>query len=167
MGCSTSRVRNEDTVRRCRDRHNLMKTTIQSLHHLASAHAAYLCSLRHIGASLSVFASGEPLSVSDLTPPIFIQYPVSPSAHEPVGLENKEDERNVEQKTVVEVRTVVRNQNLAEIAAAIAECFVKASIAGEAVSELLENGQQEKSELDIFNYISNFSLDYLLICIQL
>lgn len=150
MGCATSRARNEDTVRRCRDRRNLMNTTIQSLHHLASAHAAYLHSLRHTATAFTVFSSGEPLAVSDLTPPIFIQHPVSPSPQKPVGLENEEDGRNLVQKKDVEVRMVVRHRNLAEIAAAIAECFVKASVAGEAVLELLKYGQEEKSELDIF-----------------
>ncbi|KAJ4811649.1 hypothetical protein LUZ62_024215 [Rhynchospora pubera] len=144
MGCSTSGLRNEDVMRRCRERRKLMYTTIRSLHNLASAHAAYLSSLRHTATSLTVFASGEPLIVSDLTPPIFIQYPVSPSTHKPVGLENEVDGRSVEQKKDVEVRMVVRHRNLAEIAAAIADCFVKASVAGEAVLELLENGPEEK-----------------------
>jgi Protein of unknown function (DUF630) len=150
MGCSTSRVRQADTVQLCRNRRNLMKTTVQSFHHVASAHAAYLRSLRHTAAALSVFSSGEPLAVSDLTPPIFMQYPVFPSAHKPIGLENEEDERNAEEKEVVEVRMVVRHRNLAEIAAAITECFVKASVAGEAVLQLLENGQDQKSESDTF-----------------
>ncbi|XP_078163593.1 protein ROLLING AND ERECT LEAF 2-like [Carex rostrata] len=151
MGCSTSRARNEDTVRRCRDRRNLMDTTTQSLHHLASAHAAYLHSLRHTAAAFTVFSSGEPLVVSDLTPPISIQYPVSPSPQKPVGLENEENGRNLVQKKDVEVRMVVRHRNLAEIAAAIAECFVKASVAGEAVLELLQNGQEEKKMVHYSN----------------
>jgi hypothetical protein len=79
-----------------------------------------------------------------------MQYPVFPSAHKPIGLENEEDERNAEEKEVVEVRMVVRHRNLAEIAAAITECFVKASVAGEAVLQLLENGQEQKSESDTF-----------------
>jgi hypothetical protein len=67
-------------------------------------------------------------------------------------LENEENERNDEEKKVVEVRMVVQHRNLAEMAAAIAECFMKASVAGEAVLQLTENDLEQKSESVTFIY---------------
>ncbi|KAJ4784562.1 hypothetical protein LUZ62_035808 [Rhynchospora pubera] len=73
MGCAASKVDNEDTVRRCKERRRLMKEAVHSRHLLASAHADYLRSMRLAAASLSRFAAGEPfLSISDSTPPVLL-----------------------------------------------------------------------------------------------
>ncbi|KAK6920378.1 protein of unknown function DUF630 [Dillenia turbinata] len=69
MGCAASKLDNEDTVRRCKERRCLMKEVVYARHHFASAHADYRRSLRLTGVALSDFAAGEPLSVSDQTPP--------------------------------------------------------------------------------------------------
>ncbi|MED6158196.1 hypothetical protein PIB30_030581 [Stylosanthes scabra] len=72
MGCTASKLDNEETVRRCKDRRRLMKEAVLARHHLAAAHSDYCRSLRHIGDALCTFAAGEPLSVSDNTPAVFI-----------------------------------------------------------------------------------------------
>ncbi|CAH2063405.1 unnamed protein product [Thlaspi arvense] len=84
MGCAASKLDSEDTVRRCKDRRRLMKEAVYARHHLAAAHADYCRSLRLTGSALSSFAAGEPLSVSDQTPAIFLNPP--PSEHSPANL---------------------------------------------------------------------------------
>ncbi|CAN4125950.1 unnamed protein product [Withania somnifera] len=72
MGCTASKLDNEDTVRRCKDRRRLMKEVVYARHHLAAAHSDYCRSLRITGSALSTFAAGEPLSVSDHTPAVLL-----------------------------------------------------------------------------------------------
>ncbi|KAL2330070.1 hypothetical protein Fmac_017651 [Flemingia macrophylla] len=85
MGCTASKLQNEDTVRRCKDRRRLMKDAVYARHHLAAAHSDYSRSLRLTGSALSTFAAGEPLSVSDHTPAVFLtsQQPRPPSPPAP------------------------------------------------------------------------------------
>ncbi|GMI66961.1 NITRATE REGULATORY GENE 2 [Hibiscus trionum] len=85
MGCTASKLDNEDTVRRCKDRRRLMKEAVHARHHLAAAHADYCRSLRAAGSALSTFAAGEPLSVSDETPAVFL-HPAVPSPHPTINL---------------------------------------------------------------------------------
>ncbi|XP_009624469.1 nitrate regulatory gene2 protein [Nicotiana tomentosiformis] len=75
MGCTASKLDNEDTVRRCKERRRLMKEAVYARHHLASAHSDYCRSLRITGSALSTFAAGEPLSVSDHTPAVLLRTP--------------------------------------------------------------------------------------------
>ncbi|XP_010508243.1 PREDICTED: uncharacterized protein LOC104784850 [Camelina sativa] len=72
MGCAASKLDNEDTVRRCKERRRLMTESVNARHHLAAAHADYCRSLRLTGSALSSFAAGEPLAVSDQTPAVFL-----------------------------------------------------------------------------------------------
>ncbi|XP_014497840.1 nitrate regulatory gene2 protein [Vigna radiata var. radiata] len=84
MGCTASKLENEDTVRRCKDRRRLMKDAVYARHQLAAAHSDYCRSLRLTGSALSTFAAGEPLSVSDHTPAVFLnnsQQPPPPIHH--------------------------------------------------------------------------------------
>ncbi|XP_048334734.2 nitrate regulatory gene2 protein [Ziziphus jujuba] len=78
MGCTASKLDNEDTVRRCKERRHLMKEAVSARHHLAAAHADYCRSLRYTGSALQSFASYEPLSVSDQTPAVFLHPPQTP-----------------------------------------------------------------------------------------
>ncbi|XP_021279906.1 uncharacterized protein LOC110413435 [Herrania umbratica] len=82
MGCAASKLDNEETVRRCKDRRRLMKEAVHARHHLAAAHADYCRSLRFTGSALSSFAAGEHLSVSDETPAVLL-HPVNPSPPSP------------------------------------------------------------------------------------
>ncbi|KAL0291774.1 UNVERIFIED_CONTAM: Nitrate regulatoryprotein [Sesamum calycinum] len=77
MGCTASKLDNEDTVRRCKERRRLMKEAVYARHHLAAAHAEYCRSLRITGSALVTFASGEPLAVSDHTPAVLLRTPNS------------------------------------------------------------------------------------------
>ncbi|CAH8265985.1 unnamed protein product [Arabidopsis lyrata] len=81
MGCAASKLDNEDTVRRCKDRRRLMSESLNARHHLAAAHADYCRSLRLTGSALSSFAAGEPLAVSDQTPAVFLHTTPPPSQH--------------------------------------------------------------------------------------
>ncbi|OAY49418.1 nitrate regulatory gene2 protein [Manihot esculenta] len=72
MGCTASKLDNEDTVRRCKDRRRFIKEAVNARHHLAAAHADYCRSLRITGSALCSFAAGEPLSVSEHTPAVFL-----------------------------------------------------------------------------------------------
>ncbi|KAJ9680562.1 hypothetical protein PVL29_019777 [Vitis rotundifolia] len=85
MGCTASKLDNEDAVRRCKERRRLMKEAVYARHHLAAAHADYCRSLRNTGSALSKFAAGEPLSVSDRTPAVLLRNPssVSNSSYQP------------------------------------------------------------------------------------
>ncbi|KAL1190896.1 Nitrate regulatory gene2 protein [Cardamine amara subsp. amara] len=83
MGCAASKLDNEDAVRRCKDRRRLMKEAVYARHHLAAAHADYCRSLRLTGSALSSFAAGEPLSVSDQTPAVFLHPPPPLSEQSP------------------------------------------------------------------------------------
>ncbi|EEF50254.1 conserved hypothetical protein [Ricinus communis] len=80
MGCTASKLDNEDTVRRCKERRRLMKEAVHARHHLAAAHADYCRSLRVTGSALCSFAAGEPLSVSEQTPAVFLHPPNPPTS---------------------------------------------------------------------------------------
>ncbi|PWA96101.1 hypothetical protein CTI12_AA042540 [Artemisia annua] len=83
MGCTASKLGNEDTVRRCKDRRRLMKEAVYARHHLAAAHSDYLRSLKLTGSALSTFAAGEPLSVADQTPAVLLPTPSSTTTPSP------------------------------------------------------------------------------------
>ncbi|KAK1272776.1 hypothetical protein QJS04_geneDACA012508 [Acorus gramineus] len=83
MGCTASKLENEDTVRRCKERRRLMKEAVHSRHNLATAHSDYLRSLLLTGSALSHFAAGEPLSVSDQTPPVLLRSSAAVAAAPP------------------------------------------------------------------------------------
>lgn len=59
MGCSNSKVDNEEGVARCKQRKRLMKQTVASRHHFAASHAQFVVSLKGVGAAFRQFAEGE------------------------------------------------------------------------------------------------------------
>ncbi|KAL8495677.1 hypothetical protein ACS0TY_019697 [Phlomoides rotata] len=77
MGCAASKLDNEDTVRRCKERRRLMKEAVYARHHLAAAHSDYCRSLRITGSALVTFACGEPLAVSQNAPAVLLRTPSS------------------------------------------------------------------------------------------
>ncbi|KAL6495346.1 hypothetical protein OROGR_029909 [Orobanche gracilis] len=83
MGCTVSKLDNEDTVRRCKERSRLMKEVVYARHHLAAAHSDYCRSLRITGSALVNFASGEPLAVSHHAPAVLLRTPSISSATDP------------------------------------------------------------------------------------
>ncbi|KAJ1296233.1 hypothetical protein BS78_01G284200 [Paspalum vaginatum] len=81
MGCAASKVEQEDTVRRCKERRRHMKEAVAARQLLASAHADYLRSLRVTASALSHFARGHPsLAVSHHTAPVLLSAAAPPPA---------------------------------------------------------------------------------------
>ncbi|XP_022948532.1 nitrate regulatory gene2 protein-like isoform X1 [Cucurbita moschata] len=59
MGCSQSKIDNEEAVARCKERKIHMKEAVTTRNAFAAAHSAYSMSLKNIGAVLSDYAHGE------------------------------------------------------------------------------------------------------------
>ncbi|XP_016453738.2 protein ALTERED PHOSPHATE STARVATION RESPONSE 1 [Nicotiana tabacum] len=59
MGCTQSKIENEETVTRCKERKFFMKEAVSSRNAFAAAHSAYTMSLKNTGAALSDYAHGE------------------------------------------------------------------------------------------------------------
>lgn len=67
MGCSNSKVNNEEGVARCKQRKRLMKQTVASRHNFAANHAMFLISLKGVGSAFRTFAEGEVKDVDSQT----------------------------------------------------------------------------------------------------
>ncbi|KAF8765509.1 hypothetical protein HU200_008658 [Digitaria exilis] len=142
-----------------------MREAVRLRRHLAASHAAYLRSLAAVASALTRFAVGEPLPVSDHTPPaVIVHRPVAPSSPPPLlqAIEQRQLDAQKQQQDGVfidvgaagatatrteggggggaeeELRMEVRHRSLAEVAAGLEEYFVNASVAGDAVSSQLE-----------------------------
>lgn len=59
MGCAHSKIENEETVLRCKERKQFMKEAVTARNAFAAAHFAYVMSLKNTGAALSDYAHGE------------------------------------------------------------------------------------------------------------
>ncbi|KAF3657717.1 hypothetical protein FXO38_13567 [Capsicum annuum] len=59
MGCTQSKIENEETVTRCKERKHFMKEAVSARNAFAAAHSAYTMSLKNTGAALSDYAHGE------------------------------------------------------------------------------------------------------------
>lgn len=59
MGCAQSKIDNEESVARCKERKNLMKEAVVARNAFASAHSAYSISLKNTGAALSDYGHDE------------------------------------------------------------------------------------------------------------
>ncbi|CAD6243169.1 unnamed protein product [Miscanthus lutarioriparius] len=179
MGAASSREADaaraaaREHTKRCRERRRLMREAVRLRRHLAASHAAYLRSLGVVASALTRFAVGEPLLVSDHTPPAVIAHRpvVVPSSPPPLlrAMEQPQPQGEARQQDggsgvsagvgVVaaptrtegagvdgaeeELRMVVRHRSLAEVAAGLEEHFLKASVAGDTVSSLLEASTTE------------------------
>ncbi|CAK9185664.1 unnamed protein product [Ilex paraguariensis] len=73
MGCTQSKIENEEAVTRCKERKLFMKEAVSSRNAFAAAHSAYAMSLKNTGAALSDYAQGE------------VQFSSASSATVPVG----------------------------------------------------------------------------------
>lgn len=170
-GAEASRAAAREHTKRCRERRRLMREAVRLRRHLAASHAEYLRSLSAVASALTRFAVGEPIPVSDHTPPVTIAHrpALPPSPPPPLLREIKrrqgedappplEEDRALDAGAATtaaraegvngagvdeEVRIVVRHRSLAEVAAGLEEYFVKASMAGDAVSGLLETSSAE------------------------
>ncbi|OIV96546.1 hypothetical protein TanjilG_24199 [Lupinus angustifolius] len=59
MGCVQSRIDNEESVARCKDRKNLMKEAVVARNAFAAGHSGYSMALKNAGAALSDYGHGE------------------------------------------------------------------------------------------------------------
>lgn len=59
MGCVQSNFENEESVVRCRERKQHIKSAISARNAFASAHSSYTTSLKNLGAALNDYASAE------------------------------------------------------------------------------------------------------------
>ncbi|MED6107444.1 hypothetical protein PIB30_014057 [Stylosanthes scabra] len=59
MGCAQSKIDNEESVARCKDRKALMKEAVAARNAFAAGHSGYAVALKHTGAALSDYAHGE------------------------------------------------------------------------------------------------------------
>lgn len=59
MGCTQSKIENEEAVNRCKERRQHMKEAVATRNAFAAAHAAYAVALKNTGAALSDYAAGE------------------------------------------------------------------------------------------------------------
>lgn len=177
MGTASSRHGDDGTAgraaarehtKRCRERRGLMREAARQRRQLAASHAGYLRSLSLVASTLTRFAVGEPLPVSDHTPPaVLVHRPVPvPSTPPPLlrSIEEQQPEEEAQEGVVgeapfggattrmegagagggvQELRMEVRHRSLAEVAAGLEEYFVKVSVAGDAVSSVLETSNAE------------------------
>ncbi|CAL0335295.1 unnamed protein product [Lupinus luteus] len=76
MGCSESKIKNEEAVTRCKHRHLFIKQAISARNAFAAAHSAYSTYLKSTSAALSDFIDGEintnssQFSSSSVPPPL-------------------------------------------------------------------------------------------------
>ncbi|KAJ6745550.1 DNA LIGASE (DUF630 AND DUF632) [Salix koriyanagi] len=59
MGCAQSKVDNEESVSRCKERKILMKEAVAARNAFAAGHSGYAISLKNTGAALSDYGHGE------------------------------------------------------------------------------------------------------------
>ncbi|CAI9753810.1 unnamed protein product [Fraxinus pennsylvanica] len=59
MGCTQSKIENEETVNRCKERKQYMERAVAARNKFAAAHSAHAMSLKNTGAALSDYAQGE------------------------------------------------------------------------------------------------------------
>ncbi|KAF5204431.1 DUF632 domain-containing protein/DUF630 domain-containing protein [Thalictrum thalictroides] len=59
MGCTQSKIENEEAVTRCKERKEFMKKVVSARNNFASTHSGYTMALKNTGAALSDYAHGE------------------------------------------------------------------------------------------------------------
>ncbi|KAI3803407.1 hypothetical protein L1987_31558 [Smallanthus sonchifolius] len=59
MGCTQSKIENEEIVNRCKERKTVMKESVSTRNAFAAAHFSYAAALKNTGAALSDYAQGE------------------------------------------------------------------------------------------------------------
>lgn len=76
MGCTQSKIENEEAVSRCKDRKQFMKEAVSHRNAFAAAHSAYAMSLKNTGLALSDYAQGEVQNPNVLPPSTVSQTPI-------------------------------------------------------------------------------------------
>ncbi|KAL6207728.1 hypothetical protein ACLB2K_018682 [Fragaria x ananassa] len=65
MGCAQSRIDNEESVSRCKERRNLMREAVAARNAFAAGHSGYVMALKNTGAALSDYGHGESLPTQE------------------------------------------------------------------------------------------------------
>lgn len=68
MGCSTSKLDNEDAVLSCKERRLLIKQAVEHRYAFAEAHVAYVRALKNVGSSLRLLIEGDEMSLGSSIP---------------------------------------------------------------------------------------------------
>ncbi|KAL7205000.1 hypothetical protein ACSBR2_018011 [Camellia fascicularis] len=63
MGCTQSKIENEEIVNRCKDRRQFMKDAVTTWNAFAAAHSIYTVFLKNTGAALSDYVVGNGTSI--------------------------------------------------------------------------------------------------------
>ncbi|KAL5558790.1 hypothetical protein UlMin_035001 [Ulmus minor] len=80
MGCAQSRIDNEESVSRCKERKILMKDAVVARNAFAAGHSGYAVALKNTGAALSDYGHGE----TEETPELHqLQQSLEPTAEPP------------------------------------------------------------------------------------
>ncbi|KDP46633.1 hypothetical protein JCGZ_04567 [Jatropha curcas] len=100
MGCSTSKLDDEEAVQLCKDRKRFIKQAVEQRTRFASGHLAYIQSLKRVSAALREYVEGDnpreffldsfitpPFTPTKKTSPRFIS--ISPSSFSHVPLQSK------------------------------------------------------------------------------
>ncbi|KAM1365099.1 hypothetical protein ACFX13_044144 [Malus domestica] len=88
MGCAQSRIDNEESVSRCKERRNLMKEAVVARNAFASGHSGYAVSLKNAGAALSDYGHGETQVTQEMEILHCQHRPMDPASEPPPHLEN-------------------------------------------------------------------------------
>lgn len=84
MGCAQSKIDNEESVSRCKERRNYMKDAVIARNAFASGHSGYAIALKNTGAALSDYAQGEGqeqdhlVQLGPVDPPSLVSKPPPP-----------------------------------------------------------------------------------------
>jgi len=68
MGCSNSKLDNEEVVLFCKERRRFIKQAVEHRYELASAHVAYIHALRNVGIALSHIVEGDEMLMDSSNP---------------------------------------------------------------------------------------------------
>ncbi|XP_057837250.1 protein ALTERED PHOSPHATE STARVATION RESPONSE 1 [Cryptomeria japonica] len=68
MGCSTSKLDNEDAVLSCKERRLLIKQAVEHRYAFAEAHVAYVRALKNVGSALRLLIEGDEMSLCSSIP---------------------------------------------------------------------------------------------------
>ncbi|XP_062024410.1 protein ALTERED PHOSPHATE STARVATION RESPONSE 1 [Rosa rugosa] len=83
MGCAQSRIDNEESVSRCKERRNLMREAVVARNAFAAGHSGYVMALKNTGAALSDYGHGESQRTQEELLLHHDQRPLDPTATEP------------------------------------------------------------------------------------
>nr|XP_029121622.1 LOW QUALITY PROTEIN: nitrate regulatory gene2 protein-like [Elaeis guineensis] len=112
MGCSASRLEDEEAVQICKDRRNLIKQAVEQRIRFASGHIAYIQSLKRVSCALRNYVDGD--EYHDFFPDSFTTPPFTPvkrSSPEIISISLKSSSltQNQSEKSTIHVAKYLRS----------------------------------------------------------